>query len=101
VALPQPLAPGARTTVVIEFETKFPHVAVPDEGFHNRTFTWRFGWSPIPVPATELLDGQYIAPRPYYKFLMPAALYEMELTLPKEYVVAAGGTIRLKNPIKS
>jgi hypothetical protein len=24
VALPQPLAPGARTTVVIEFETKFP-----------------------------------------------------------------------------
>jgi hypothetical protein len=100
VDLPQPLAPGARTTVVIEFETKFPHVAVPDEGFHNRTFTWRFGWSPIPVPATELLDGQYIAPRPYYKFLMPAALYEMELTLPKEYVVAAGGDHQTEEPHK-
>lgn len=90
VGLPQPLAPGETTTLVIDFETKFPRITGPDEGFHNGVFTWRFGWSPIPVPASELIDGRYIAQRPYYKFLMPAALYELELTLPEEYVVAAG-----------
>lgn len=98
VDLPQPLEPGQRTTVVIEFETRFPHITGADEGFHNGTFTWRFGWSPIPVPATELRDGRYIAPRPYYKFLMPTALYELELTLPSEYIVAAGGDSQLEEP---
>ncbi len=98
IDLPQPLEPGQRITIVIEFETKFPHITGADEGFHNGTFTWRFGWSPIPVPATELIDGQYIAPRPYYKFLMPAALYELELTLPDEYAVAAGGDHQSEEP---
>jgi hypothetical protein len=98
IALPQPLAPGETVTVVIDFETKFPHITGPDEGFHSEIFTWRFGWSPIPVPATELRDGRYVAPRPYYKFVMPAALYEMELTLPTEYVVAAGGDRQTEEP---
>lgn len=92
VNLPQPLASGETATVVIDFATKFPHITGPDEGFHNGTFTWRFGWSPIPLPASELIDGRYSAQRPYYKFLMPAALYELELTLPDEYVVAAGAS---------
>lgn len=100
VVLPQPLEPGQRTTVVIEFETKFPHITGPDEGFHSGIFTWRFGWSPIPVPATELIDGRYIAPRPYYKFLMPAVLYELELTLPEEYTVAAGADHQTEEPLK-
>lgn len=98
IELPQPLAPGETVTVVIEFETKFPHITGPDEGFHNGIFTWRFGWSPIPVPASELRDGRYIAPRPYYKFLMPTALYELELTLPDEYVVAAGADHQTETP---
>ncbi len=98
IALPQALAPGETVTVVIDFETKFPHITGPDEGFHGETFTWRFGWSPLPVPATELTDGRYIAPRPYYKFLMPAALYELELTLPDEYTVAAGGDRQTEEP---
>ncbi len=100
VDLPQPVAPGETITVVIEFETKFPHITGPDEGFHNGIFTWRFGWSPIPVPAPELIDGRYIAPRPYYKFLMPAALYELELTLPEEYVVAVGADYHTEEPHK-
>lgn len=98
VGLPQPLEPGQRTTIVIEFETKFPHITGADEGFHNGAFTWRFGWSPIPVPAAELIDGHYIASRPYYKFLVPTALYELELTLPDEYVVAAGGDNQSEEP---
>jgi hypothetical protein len=98
VALPQPLAPGESVTVVIDFETKFPHITGPDEGFHNGIFTWRFGWSPIPVPASELIDGRYIAPRPYYKFLMPTARYELELTLPDEYVVAVGADYQTEEP---
>lgn len=98
VELPQPLAPGETITIVIEFETKFPNITGPDEGYHNGIFTWRFGWSPIPVPASELVDGRYIAPRPYYKFLMPTALYELELTLPEEYTVAAGADNQTEEP---
>lgn len=98
IDLLQPLEPGQRLTVVIEFETKFPHITGPDEGFHNGIFTWRFGWSPVPVPASELIDGRYIAPRPYYKFFMPAALYELELTLPTEYTVAAGADRQTEEP---
>lgn len=98
VDLPQPLAPGETITVVIEFETKFPHITGPDEGVHNGIFTWRFGWSPIPVPTTELIDGRYITPRPYYKFLLPAALYELELTLPEDYVIAVGADYQTEEP---
>lgn len=100
VDLPQPLAPGETVTIVIEFETKFPHITGPDEGYHNGIFTWRFGWSPVPVPATELIDGRYITERPYYKFLLPTALYELELTLPDEYVVAVGADYQTEEPHK-
>ncbi len=100
VNLPQPLASGETATVVIDFTTKFPRITGPDEGLHNGIFTWRFGWSPLPVPASELIDGRYIAQRPYYKFLMPAALYELELTLPEDYVVAAGADQHTEEPLK-
>ncbi|MDW8111389.1 MAG: M1 family aminopeptidase [Candidatus Bipolaricaulota bacterium] len=91
VDLPAPLAPGETVRIVIDFDLKFPHVAGPDEGFSQETFTWRFGWYPVPVPASELIQGRYDkSDRPYFKYLLPNYLYELELNLPQEYVVAAG-----------
>lgn len=91
VDLPMPLAPGETVTLMIDFDLKFPHVAGPDEGFSQGTFTWRFGWYPVPVPASELISGRYHkSDRPYFKYLLPNYLYELELNLPQEYVVAAG-----------
>ncbi len=91
VELPAPLAPGATITLIIDFDTKFAHINGPDEGFYRETFTWRFGWHPIPVPAAELRNGGYSqSDRPYFKYLLPNYLYELELNLPQEYVVAAG-----------
>ncbi len=91
VDLPQELAPDGGIEIKIEFETKFPAVLSRDEGHHNKIYTWRFGWNPIAIPARELIDGQYLSDqRPYYKWQYPAAFYDVTLTVPKEYEVAAG-----------
>jgi len=91
VDLPQELAPAGSIEIRIEFETKFPAVLSPDEGYHNKIYTWRFGWNPIAIPAKELIDGQYLSEkRAYYKWQLPAAFYDVTLTVPKEYEVAGG-----------
>jgi hypothetical protein len=91
VELPHPLPPGERVELMISFTTKFPHTLRGDEGRYLGVYTWRFGWNPIAIPASELIEGEYLSEkRPYYKFLLPAALYELTLTLPSEYEAAIG-----------
>jgi len=91
VELPQSLAPGARTKLILQFTTKFPKTLRGDEGYHRQVHTWRFGWNPVAIPAQELIGGEYISSkRSYYKYLLPAALYDLTLTLPKEYEAAIG-----------
>jgi hypothetical protein len=91
VALPEPLAPGAQTKLIVRFTTKFPHTLRGDEGYYRQMYTWRFGWNPVAVAAHELIDGEYISEgRPYYPRTFPAALYELTLTLPKGYQAAIG-----------
>jgi len=91
VALPRPLAPGQTVGVKIEFTTKFPHAVTGDGSYHRGIYTWRFGWHPIAVPTSELAGGRYLAEeKEYYRFELPAARYEAELTLPADYVLASG-----------
>lgn len=91
VALPQPLAPGARTTLVIGFATRFPNSIAGDEAYHDEIYAWRFGWQPQAIPAQELVDGVYLSdPKPYPKEEQPAALYELTLTIPQGYQAAIG-----------
>jgi len=91
IELPQSLPPGGRAKLIVSFTTKFPHTLRGDEGRYLGVHTWRFGWNPIAIPAGELIGGEYISKeRPYYKFLLPAALYEVALTLPKGYEAAIG-----------
>ncbi len=91
VDLPQPLPPSQTVSVRIEFTTKFPHMITGDQSYHRHTYTWRFGWNPIAVPPSALLNGEYLAEeKEYYKYLLPAAWYEAQLTLPADYVLASG-----------
>jgi len=81
VKLPQPLKPGGRTTLIIEFETKFAQALMGDNAVYRGIYTWRFGWNPIAY-TPQMLEGE--------RFELPAAYYRVELTVPKEFVVAAG-----------
>lgn len=91
VELPRPLPPGETVTLVIRFSTRFPLTTRGDQGRYRDTFTWRFGWYPIAVPAAELVRGEYLAPeRPYYRLALPSALQEVTITVPKDYQVAVG-----------
>lgn len=91
VALPAPLAPGQSTSVKIEFATKLPHMVVGDQCYHREIYTWRFGWNPIAIPAEALAErGPFSAGEGYQRFELPAARYEAELTIPKDYLLAAG-----------
>lgn len=91
VELAETLAPGQQTTVVIEFETKFPNSLDPDESFHRNLYTWRFAWNPVAVNAADLVDGKYHSEgQDYVRWRYPAALYEMTLTVPDHYTVVTG-----------
>ena len=80
VGLPSPLAPGERTGLDIEFETKFARALTVDTCVYRDTYVWRFGWNPIAVPGSAAEGG----------FVLPAADYRVELTAPEEYRVFGG-----------
>ncbi len=87
VELPQPLTPGARAVLQIEFESKFAHTAWTDGGlggdgvFYNGVYLWRFGWYPLAVPPHVIEQEQ---------FILPAAYHEVELQLPKDFTIVTG-----------
>lgn len=80
VGLPAPLAPGERTTLDIEFETKFARALTADNCVYRDTYVWRFGWNPFAVPGSAAAGG----------FALPAADYRVELTAPETYRVVGG-----------
>ncbi len=91
VELPKELPPGEPAKLIIRFSTKFPHSLRGDRAHYRGVYTWRFGWNPIAIPAQELIDGEYLSPqRAYYKNILPAALYDLTLTLPKSYRAVIG-----------
>lgn len=87
VELPQPLAPGERTVLQIEFESKFAHAAWTDGGlggdgvFYNGVYLWRFGWYPVAVPPQVIEQEQ---------FILPAAYHEIEVRLPSDFALVSG-----------
>jgi len=80
IELPHSLAPGERTTVNIEFETRFAHALSLDNYVYRDTYVWRFGWNPIAISPAARVGG----------FILPAAEYRVELTVP-EALRALGG----------
>jgi hypothetical protein len=86
VELPTPLEPGERATLKVEFETRFARALLPENSVYRDTFVWRFGWHPIAVPSTALGGG----------FVLPAAAYRVELTVPAEYQAFGGADRQTK-----
>jgi hypothetical protein len=80
VELTESLPPGERTSVEIEFETKFAEALLMDTCVYRETYVWRFGWHPIAVP-TAARDG---------RFELPTGTYHVELTVPDDLTVFAG-----------
>jgi len=80
VALPESLAPGDRFTLNIDFETRFANALVMDQFVYRDTYVWRFGWNPIVVPAAARNGG----------YVLPAATYRVEVTVPEAYRLFAG-----------
>ena len=80
VELPAPLPPGGHFTLNVEFETKFAHGLLLDNCLYRDTYVWRFGWNPIAVSAAARDGG----------FVIPAADYHVELTVPEEYRAFGG-----------
>lgn len=81
VELPAPLAPGERTQIVIEFETRFANARLMDNCIYQGVYIWRFGWNPVAIPPDAVIEE---------RFVFPAADYRVELTVPEDFVVAAG-----------
>jgi hypothetical protein len=87
VELPQPLIPGERAVIQIEFESKFAYTAWTDGGlggdgvFYNGVYLWRFGWYPIAIPPQVIEQEQ---------FVIPAAYHDVELRVPSDFTVVSG-----------
>ena len=81
VSLPASLAPGEQTTVEIDFATHFAAAVLGDMCVHRDTFVWRFGWHPTAIPAHSIEEE---------RFLLPAAIYTVDLTVPSGIAVFGG-----------
>ncbi len=81
IKLTQSLAPGASVKLTIEFETKFSHASNIDAIFYKNVFVWRFAWNPVAIPESMLVNSELI---------LPNANYRVRITLPEDYVLAAG-----------
>jgi len=101
VHLPEEVEPGERVQISMEFETKFARARIGDMKVTDGVYIWRWGWNPI-VYTDEQIDEE--------RFELPSAHYELELTVPADFVVAGGAdrqnvinqdddwkTIRLEN----
>ena len=96
VTLPEPLQPGTRTAVTVEFQTLIPCGSgrlswwPTGEGYDQNTICLSQAY---PVLAAYLEDGWDEAP--YFTdgecFFSPCGRFEMNLRLPEEYTVISSG----------
>lgn len=93
VVLPQPLAPGASTTITTPFHVQLPEVF--SRGGHKDQFYLITQWYPKPA----VYDKSGWHPMPYLdqgEFYSEFGNFDVRITVPANYVVAAPGI--LQNP---
>ncbi len=91
--------------IVIEFETRFPHVWAGEPGRLGDLYTWRFGWHPLPFSPSD--DGRW-------PLFLSAHDYRLALTVPADWDAALPGevtreadgegtlfTVRFSAPVRS
>lgn len=91
VDLPEPLAPGAKFKLKIEFTSKFPDQKWPSPSHHNSIYVWQFRpWYPAAMPAKTLALGRPAEQGKALKAETPSAWVRVRLTVPEKFKVAAG-----------
>ena len=88
VDLGKAIAPGGESSVSVDFATKVPKKREGDMEYFQKVYTWRFGWYPTLAPA-EWWKGY--DRKVYSQFKLQSADYEVELTVPEDFVV--GGNL--------
>lgn len=85
VPLPEPLTAGESVRLVIDFETRFPERRSEPAVFDG-LYVWRFGWFPTERAREQDRwdDGMRYVP----------GFFDMELTVPADFVVASGADIQ-------
>ncbi len=79
VFLDEPLAPGERFTIRIQFETKFAEEK-SDLGYYEDVYNARFGWFPQELPIREGKAHESLMFHPF--------TYSLKITMPKDYILA-------------
>ena len=95
--LPQPLAPNSNTKIETPFHVKLPY-AFSRGGHVDQTY-WITQWYPKPA----VYDRKGWHPIPYLdqgEFYAEFGNYEVQITLPENYVVAATGNLQNESEIK-
>jgi len=87
ITLPTPLQPGEKFELSMGFSTSFPEAKFGDESYWMGVYTWRFAWNPIEVPFS---DGEWLSDG----VQMPPGHYDLTLTAPSNFIVAAGADIK-------
>lgn len=82
VELANKLGPGERTTLDLQFTTKFPRKKAGDEELYKGVYTWRFGWYPMLTPA-EWWKGY--RERAYSQTKMENANFQVKLNVPEDF----------------
>ncbi len=91
VDLPEPLAPGAKIKLKIEFITKFPDQKWVSPSHHGDIYVWQFiPWYPAAMPARTLALGRPTGQGKTLKMETPSAWVRVRLTVPESFKVAAG-----------
>ena len=84
VELDAPLPPGATTSLIVEFETKFALAMAADNCVYRDTYVWRFGWNPVAIDPSAF-GGT---------FQLPAATYHVTVTVPEDIRVFGGADMQ-------
>ncbi len=91
VDLPEPLAPGAKGKLKIEFTSKFPDQKWVSPSHHQGIYVWQFRpWYPAALPAKTLALGRPAEQGKALKLENPSAWVRVRLTVPEKFKVAAG-----------
>ncbi|MFB6291333.1 MAG: M1 family aminopeptidase [Candidatus Bipolaricaulia bacterium] len=96
VELANKLEPGERTSVSLQFSTKFPRKKSGDEEYFQGVYTWRFGWYPTLTPPEwwKGYDREL-----YSQIKLPTADYDVQLNVPEDFSIA--GTTSHGDPIEN
>ncbi len=96
VKLNNPVGPGEKRSIAVDFSTKIPRKKEGDMEYFQGVYTWRFGWYPVLAPSGWWRGYDR---KVYSQRKLKTADYEVQLTVPETFVV--GGNKVNETEVKS